>query len=298
MSDINLVVNRILEGVSVRQAIAEDAKDDMRAEKLKTQDPKFSAKMSRSITDRAKWNRRLEAIKRICGEDSPQAIAFAEANPSMNDNPEPVSTPVSSEEPVVSEPAAPAGNKDLMKAIRGLKYKVSDDGDHFTVTCNDNGYSVTETAPGVYTLKHLYSRFEESGLDFDKLIADLEKQVGEFEYGCGFGVTGFIHPGRERDAADYLSDDNMEQYYSGDQAKDIVSIVWNLHRKQSGTIEIETTARLKKQALNDLKSFIDGQNSDGLGEGFEQQDFITMQYPGETIEAGNIYKYSGFASTH
>ena len=293
MTDINYLVEQILNGKSVRDVLLEDAKDDMRAEKLKTQDPKFAAKMSKSITDRAKWNRRLEAIKRICGEDSPQAVAFAEANPSMNDNLSVDTTPTE-----VEEPAASVGNKDLMKAIKALKYKVSDDGDHYTVTCNDNGYSVKETDPGVYQLNHLYSDYVETGLDFDGLIKALEKQVGAFEYGCGFGVTGFIHPGRESEALRYLADDDMVQYYDGAQKEDIESIDWDLIHKQSGTIYINTTARLKKQALNDVKKFIDGQNSDGLGEGFEQQDFITMQTPGGTLVAGNIYKISGFASTN
>ena len=293
MSDVKQIVNKILEGADIRIVIAEDAKDDMRAEKLKTQDPKFSAKMSRSITDRAKWNRRLAAIKRICGEDSPQAIAFAEANPSMNDNPE---VTVSEPENVSSGEPAAVSEDDLVSAVKGLRYKIKKDGGQYTVTCNDNGYNVIETAPGKYTLEHLYSRYKKENLDFDSLIELLEKQVGDFEYACGFGVLGFIHPGRERDARDYLSDDDMVQYYDGAQVEDIKSIVWDLERKQAGHIYIVTTARLKKKALDDLKSFIDGQNSDGLGEGFEQQDFITMRDPGSTIEAGYIYKYSGFES--
>lgn len=190
-----------------------------------------------------------------------------------------------------------AESDDLVSACKKLKYKCSGADGEYTVTCNDNGYKVTEN-DGKYTLKHLYSEYEETGLDFDTLIEKLAKQVGNFGYACGFGVLGFIHPGRESEAEDYLSEDNMVQYYDGPQREDISNIVWDLERKQAGHIYIDTRARLKKQALDALKSFIDGQNSDGLGEGFEQQDFITARNSGSTIEAGYIYKYSGFESKH
>ena len=197
--------------------------------------------------------------------------------------------------------------KDLYDDIRALKYKINQSDDNvleFIAKTNDNGYLVRMSSLEdncKYTIKHLYSDWVEDNISEDRLLDDLKNQRGYFEYECPFGVTGFIHPGRHKEAQEYLADDNMVQYYEGDQRKDIISIYYRLYDNNKGDIEISTTARLRKQALIDLKSEIDGQNSDGLGENFEQRDFITMNKElggGNTIIAGYIRKYSGFESTN
>ena len=188
---------------------------------------------------------------------------------------------------------------DLMARIKKCKAKIVDNADgSFTIVFNDNGYKLTENG-NWFRLEHLYGDFVGEYSDEEDLVDAIKRQVGNFSYACGFGVTGFIHPGRYYDAKDYLGEDNMLEYYDGAQKSDIKSIEWCLEKQQSGRVYIDTTARLTKAGLNDLKSFIDGQNSDGLGEGFEQQDFITMRKNGggDTLLAGNIYKYSGFEST-
>lgn len=188
---------------------------------------------------------------------------------------------------------------DLIARIKKCKAKIVDNADgSFTILFNDNGYKLTENGDW-FRLEHLYGDFVGEYRDEEDLIDSIKRQVGKFSYACGFGVTGFIHPGRYYDAKGYLEEDDMLEYYDGAQKSDIRSIKWCLEKQQSGRVYIETEARLTKAGLNDLKSYIDGQNSDGLGEGFEQQDFITMRKGGggSTIVAGNIYKYSGFEST-
>lgn len=198
--------------------------------------------------------------------------------------------------------------KDLYDDIRALKYKINQSDDNvleFIAKTNDNGYLVRMSSLEdncKYTINHLYSDWVEDNISEDRLLDDLKTQRGYFEYECFFGVTGFIHPGRHKEAQEYLADDDIMNYYDGDQKEDIVSARYYLSdRCNNGVIEIKTTARLRKQALSDLKSEIDGQNSDGIGEGFEQQDFITMNKElggGNTIIAGYIRKYSGFESTN
>ena len=188
-------------------------------------------------------------------------------------------------------------DQELIDRIKKLKFKVDERDGSLIAIKSDNGYKITPFGDR-YRYEHLYSDYVIEDADEEELIKNLEKQSGYFTYGCGFGVTGFIIPKYWRDAKSYLEDDDMEQYYNDHQHEDITKIVWKLEDKQRGTIYIYTTARLGRDGLNSLKNWIDGQNSDGLGEGFEQQDFIRMQNPGETIVAGNIYKLDGFESTH
>ena len=186
---------------------------------------------------------------------------------------------------------------EIIDNIKKLKFKVSDLNDsQIIANKNDNSYKITVTG-NKYRLEHLYSDFVLEDIDEDELLENLSKQSGYFTYACGFGVTGFIIPKYWYSAQAYLKENDMIKYYDGSQKDDIKSIMWELTNKQKGRIYIETISRLTRDGLNDLKDFIDGQNSDGLGECFEQQEFIRMQKPGETIVAGNIFKYSGFEST-
>lgn len=187
-------------------------------------------------------------------------------------------------------------NNDLLDKIKKCRAKITEQEDFYIITLNDNGYKLYKTGD-TFKLEHLYSDYVEENLDEEALIKAIKKQVGYYTYGCGFAVTGFIHPGRHDVAKRYLSEDDMTKYYEGPQQDDILHIEWDLDRDQAGTIYIETKARLNKEGLRVLKNWIDGQNSDGLGEGFEQQSFISMREGGETLAAGYIYKYSGFEST-
>lgn len=77
----------------------------------------------------------------------------------------------------------------------------------------------------------------------------------------------------------YLTAEDMTQHLGFADEQDIEEIRWELEYPDSGRI-IAIAGRQQSQAeLERLSSWIAGQNSDGLGEGFEQQDFAF--YPDE-----------------
>lgn len=84
------------------------------------------------------------------------------------------------------------------------------------------------------------------------------------------------------DARDYLSSDDMTQYMKYDtRVKDfyhkIDKIEWILTDESSGHIDLETSQELTDDELSNVSSWVSGQNSDGLGEGFEQQSFACYE---------------------
>lgn len=72
----------------------------------------------------------------------------------------------------------------------------------------------------------------------------------------------------EPDMTDYLKD-----YVSRELASKITSIEWILLNSKQGYVELKTRSRLTADELDDVVNFVRGQDIDGLGEGFEQQDF-------------------------
>ena len=80
-------------------------------------------------------------------------------------------------------------------------------------------------------------------------------------------------------ARDYLKNDEMKRFMKGDDRipdnvyNYIDSIEWILKDTDSGIIELRTTRELTEKELKDIISWVSGQCSDGIGEGFEQQDF-------------------------
>lgn len=76
------------------------------------------------------------------------------------------------------------------------------------------------------------------------------------------------------DARAYLEEDNMLNYFDNEQIKrKLRSIEWHLIDEGSGYIEVIANTELSDNELEEISAYISGQNSDGLGEGFEQQDF-------------------------
>jgi len=70
----------------------------------------------------------------------------------------------------------------------------------------------------------------------------------------------------------------MEQFFdsNSDVQSKLKSIVWSFEEfdnKLFGVTTAELTDEIDNKGIADLKDWISGQNSDGLGEGFEQQDF-------------------------
>ena len=90
-------------------------------------------------------------------------------------------------------------------------------------------------------------------------------------------------PVNDYDAArEYLLEDDMTKYLidslRGDNVNEeeimkIKNIKWILQDTQSGYILLTTTDVLPNNILSMISEWVSGQNSDGLGEGFEQQDF-------------------------
>lgn len=183
----------------------------------------------------------------------------------------------------------------LKQVAKSCKAKFIDNNGSYEFEFNDNGYTFID---GV--LSHKYSGWEKEINTLDELYDCLSKQRGDYEYRCGFGLTIFVLPGKgEQASREYLGEDNMAQYLDGELSDIVYDMRWTQYDKQSGDIVIDTNQRLKKVHLDALSREIEGQNWDGLGEGWEQQWFVKGRKPsGEPpISAGRIYKYMGFKST-
>lgn len=80
------------------------------------------------------------------------------------------------------------------------------------------------------------------------------------------------------DANNYLQDEDMTKYLKADFkdiADDIINIKWSLVTNRYGTVTLITNRELDNDELKSISKWINGQNSDGIGEGFEQQDFAS-----------------------
>lgn len=73
-------------------------------------------------------------------------------------------------------------------------------------------------------------------------------------------------------ANEYLNEP-MEQYLHGELKEVISKIRWRLTDLDMGQITAFTEVPLTEKQLASLSDWVRGQCSDGLGEGFEQQDF-------------------------
>lgn len=101
------------------------------------------------------------------------------------------------------------------------------------------------------------------------------------DYVTYFGLMAEVN---DFDAAyRYLTEDDMTKYlksnieYDGSSVglspDSIEKIEWILEDPTGGVITLETTEDLTQPQLDYISEWIRGQNSDGLGEGFEQQPF-------------------------
>lgn len=97
-----------------------------------------------------------------------------------------------------------------------------------------------------------------------------------FKYRTYFKLTAPVNDFES--AYKYLREDNMTTYLLDDDRcksckDDIHYIRWTLVDDESGYIDLETFRELSEEELDKISDWVSGQNSDGLGEGFEQQDF-------------------------
>lgn len=87
-------------------------------------------------------------------------------------------------------------------------------------------------------------------------------------------LTGTIEAERVTEAQDFLTEDSMAQYMDESIADVIEFIEWRLNSDgHRYAVTAHATRKLTKDEQRVLSEWVSGQNSDGLGESFEQQDF-------------------------
>ena len=74
-------------------------------------------------------------------------------------------------------------------------------------------------------------------------------------------------------AFNYLVEDEMANYVDDEVKENLISMRYVLTQLDRGTVFIVAKRELTERELEILKQEIEGQNSDGLGEGFCSQDF-------------------------
>lgn len=85
----------------------------------------------------------------------------------------------------------------------------------------------------------------------------------------------------KKDSDEYFHEDDMTNditntfslHKSKKLASKIKCIMWDMKDRRSVNVTVITHGKLNENELAKIGEFINGQNSDGLGEGFEQQDF-------------------------
>ena len=83
-------------------------------------------------------------------------------------------------------------------------------------------------------------------------------------------------------AREYLTSDDMTVFLKQDRrtadvSEHVAHIEWQLDDEISGRIILYTSAELTEEELAVISDWVSGQNSDGLGEGFEQQNFANYR---------------------
>lgn len=120
----------------------------------------------------------------------------------------------------------------------------------------------------------------------------------EFEYFTDFVLD---YPVSDFEAArEYLAKEDMTKYLIGSfghskgmetlDPEDIISIEWKLLDNEDGKIILITTRELTDTESKAISRWISGQNSDGLGEGFEQQDFAMTRLSDNSYDYDYAYE--------
>ncbi len=109
-------------------------------------------------------------------------------------------------------------------------------------------------------------------------------------------LTGTIERENVATAQAYLTHDhdgapmNMQQYLDPPLKELVVMLRWELNSNgHDYRVEAITTRDLTTDELKQLSSEVSGQNSDGLGESFEQQAFAEEAEDGECGDCENCY---------
>lgn len=115
-----------------------------------------------------------------------------------------------------------------------------------------------------------------------------------YEWRLPFYLSLPIEESNFDDAHNYLIEENMLKYYDGKGKARLRSIYWVLTSCIGGYIRIKgQLPYISRELKNKLTEFIIGQNSDGLGEGFSQQDFALVTVKSENEEDDEeLYEFS------
>lgn len=101
-------------------------------------------------------------------------------------------------------------------------------------------------------------------------------------------LTEHLPVDRIGDAADYLVQDDMTRWVDASVEPVIDHVEWRLHGDgYNWTVTVIASRDLKAGEIRVMEEWISGQNSDGLGENFEQRDFAELfdtDYYGSPIE--------------
>lgn len=143
---------------------------------------------------------------------------------------------------------------------------------------------VTQTTQGSY-----------DQMTMDDYLASMPKEAATqpMRYQTSFSLTTDVLDVAEAQA--YLSEDDMTEILKErypDLAADVTSIQWVLTDSDCGYVELETNRSLTDAELARISEWVSGQNSDGIGEGFEQQPFAW--YPDADDAYDDTYVMASF----
>ena len=112
------------------------------------------------------------------------------------------------------------------------------------------------------------------------------RERGDYDWGDDYIYYDGTFAYRHREAIENALDDEdmLEYMWDDDGPKEkIKSMYWGFEAYKGclyGKVEVELNAALTDEEAEQIKDYICGQNSDGLGEGFEQQE-IRVAYDEE-----------------
>lgn len=112
----------------------------------------------------------------------------------------------------------------------------------------------------------------------------------EYRFDFGFKDGSSLRDDAFDDAKAYLEEEDMAQYLDEPLKSKVDSMKWVLDDVDKVHVEVKTNSPLTDEEMKELKSEIEGQNSDGLGEGFEQQDFAEAYYDPDTGDGPYTYQ--------
>lgn len=115
-------------------------------------------------------------------------------------------------------------------------------------------------------------------------------------YRTSGALTGTIEPENVELAQAYLTEDDMTRYLDEPLRGVVERIQWHLnHDGHTYYVEAIANRDLTDDELAQLAAWVSGQNSDGLGEGFEQQDFAWVgeerDFFGDVVDEGAMCSF-------